>query len=60
VFDALLPPELRFRDDDADGLAAAVRNAAVLPDEERRRLRSRVEAEHSVDHWADEILALVR
>lgn len=60
VFDALLPPELRFPDRDADGLAAAVRNAAVLSDGERRRLRSRVEAEHSVDHWADEILALVR
>jgi len=60
VFDALLPPELRFPDGDADGLAAAVRSAAALPDGERRLLRKRVEAEHSVDHWADEVLAMVR
>jgi glycosyltransferase involved in cell wall biosynthesis len=60
VFDALLPPELRFPDGDADGLAASVRSAAVLSDEERRRLRGRIEAEHSVTHWADEIMALVR
>jgi glycosyltransferase involved in cell wall biosynthesis len=60
VFDTLLPPELRFSDGDAEGLAAAVRAGAALPDEERRRLRGRVEAEHSVNHWADEILAMVR
>jgi glycosyltransferase involved in cell wall biosynthesis len=60
VFDALLPPELRFPDGDAHGLATAVRNAAALPDAERRSLRSRVEAEHSVSHWADAVLAMVR
>lgn len=60
VFDALLPPELRFPDGDAEKLATAVRSAAALPDGERRRLRSKVEAEHSVHHWADAILAMVR
>jgi glycosyltransferase involved in cell wall biosynthesis len=60
VFDALLPPELRFADGDAEGLARAVVRAAALPEVERRRLRARVEAEHSVAHWADEIVALVR
>ncbi|HLX19042.1 MAG TPA: glycosyltransferase family 4 protein [Gaiellaceae bacterium] len=56
VFDSLLPRELRFTDGDAAGLAGAIRAAVALPTEERRRLRARVEAEHSVDHWADEVL----
>lgn len=56
VFDALLPSRLRFIDGDPAGLAAAVRAAIVLPLDERRRLRARVEKEHSVEHWADEIL----
>lgn len=60
VFDALLPSELRFVDGDAAGLASAVRAALVLPDEARRRLRARVEAEHSVGHWADEVMAMAR
>jgi hypothetical protein len=60
VFDTLLPPELRFVDGDAEGLAVAVRAAAALSDDEVRRLRGRVEAEHSVTHWADAILAKVR
>lgn len=60
VFDGLLPPELRFADGDGDDLARAVRAAAALPDGERRRLRDRVEAEHSVGHWADEVAAAVR
>jgi glycosyltransferase involved in cell wall biosynthesis len=56
VFDALLPASSRFAESDAAGLAAAVRAAAALPDEERRRLRGRVEAEHSVGHWADAVI----
>lgn len=60
VFDTLLPPELRFTDGDPAGLASAIRAAAVLPWEERRRLRAKVEVEHSVEHWADEVVAAVR
>jgi glycosyltransferase involved in cell wall biosynthesis len=60
VFDGLLPPGLRFTDGDPAGLATAIRAAAALPEDERRRLRARVEAEHSVGHWADEILAMTR
>lgn len=59
VFDALLPPALRFTDGDPAGLASAVRVAAALPWDERRRLRERVGAEHSVGHWADEVVAAV-
>jgi glycosyltransferase involved in cell wall biosynthesis len=60
VFDALLPSELRFADGDPEDLAAHVHVAAALPDGERRRLRARVEAEHSVEHWADEVAGAVR
>jgi glycosyltransferase involved in cell wall biosynthesis len=60
VFDGLLPPELRFTDGDPAGLASAIRAAIALPWDERRRLRARVEAEHSVEHWADEVAAAVR
>jgi glycosyltransferase involved in cell wall biosynthesis len=60
VFDRLLPSELRFIDGDPAGLASAIRAAAALPPEERRRLRARVEAEHSVDHWADAVVAAMR
>ncbi|HEY8028008.1 MAG TPA: glycosyltransferase family 4 protein [Gaiellaceae bacterium] len=60
VFDGLLPPELRFTDGDPAGLASAIRAAASLPYAERRRLRALVESEHSVDHWADEVVAVVR
>jgi glycosyltransferase involved in cell wall biosynthesis len=59
VFDGLLPPGLRFTDGDPAGLASAVRAAVALSAEERLRLRARVEAEHSVDHWADAVLAAV-
>jgi glycosyltransferase involved in cell wall biosynthesis len=60
VFDALLPSALRFTDGDPAGLASAIRAAAALSWEERRSLRARVEAEHSVEHWADEVVAAVR
>ena len=55
VFDGLLPAELRFAD--PDGLARAIAAAASLTPERRRELRERVEREHSVDHWADAVLA---
>jgi glycosyltransferase involved in cell wall biosynthesis len=60
VFDSLLPAELRFTDGDPSDLAAHVRLAAALPQDERRALRAKVEAEHSVGHWADEVVAAVR
>jgi glycosyltransferase involved in cell wall biosynthesis len=55
-FADLLPPDLRFRRDDADDLASKLR---ALADADRnalgRALRGRVEAGHSVEHWADEV-----
>lgn len=57
VFDSLLPAGLRFADGDPAELARAVGAAASLPEAELRRLRARVEEEHSVGHWADEVLA---
>jgi glycosyltransferase involved in cell wall biosynthesis len=60
VFDGLLPPSLRFADGDPEDLVRAIRSAAALPDDERRRLRDRVEAEHSVGRWADQVAAAVR
>jgi len=60
VFDSLLPAELRFADGDPAGLAGSVRAAAALPADERRRLRAAVEAQHSLEHWADEVVAAVR
>ncbi|HEY2543957.1 MAG TPA: glycosyltransferase family 4 protein [Gaiellaceae bacterium] len=60
VFDRLLPAKLRFTDGDPAGLASAIRAAMSLSWEERRRLRARVEAEHSVEHWADAVVSEVR
>jgi glycosyltransferase involved in cell wall biosynthesis len=56
VFDDLLPPELRFRLDDADDLAGKLRTLDVR---RRPELRAAVEARHSVDHWADGLVATV-
>jgi glycosyltransferase involved in cell wall biosynthesis len=60
VFDELLPAGSRFAEGDAAGLAAAIRAAAALPDEERRRLRAHVEAHHSVGHWAEAVMEAAR
>jgi glycosyltransferase involved in cell wall biosynthesis len=57
VFDDLLPEELRFPQDDADELAAKLR---ALDPRRRPELRELVERRHSVDHWADGLLATVR
>ena len=54
VFDTLLPAELRFRGEDPGSLAARVRDYAGAGGPELRR---QVEAAHSVDHWADRVLA---
>jgi glycosyltransferase involved in cell wall biosynthesis len=60
VFDGILPEESRFADGDAAELAARIPVAAALSTDERRRLRARVETEHSVDHWADAVVRMVR
>ena len=53
VFDTLLPESLRFDVDDPESLADRVSGyeSGAGP-----RLRARVEAGHSVDHWADRVL----
>jgi glycosyltransferase involved in cell wall biosynthesis len=60
-FAGLLPAELRFDRNDPGDLAAKL---TALRDADRnalgRRLRSRVEAGHSVEHWADEVLRVAR
>jgi glycosyltransferase involved in cell wall biosynthesis len=56
VFDDLLPPELRFDRDDAAMLAERLRS---LDRRRRPELRHVVVARHSVDHWADAVLATV-
>jgi glycosyltransferase involved in cell wall biosynthesis len=54
VFDDLVPPDLRFRADDPASLADVLRSF-----DRRRRpeLREQVLARHSVEHWADAVLA---
>jgi glycosyltransferase involved in cell wall biosynthesis len=56
VFDDLLPDELRFDRDDAAMLAEKLR---ALDRRRRPELRDVVLARHSVDHWADGVLATV-
>ncbi|HZR95019.1 MAG TPA: glycosyltransferase family 4 protein [Gaiellaceae bacterium] len=56
VFDDLLPAELRFERDDADGLASKLRE---LDRRRRPELREIVARRHSVEHWADEVVATV-
>jgi glycosyltransferase involved in cell wall biosynthesis len=61
VFDTFLEPDQRFARDDPDELALRIRALAALGREERmelgRRLRARVEQGHSVDSWAEGVLA---
>jgi glycosyltransferase involved in cell wall biosynthesis len=58
AFAGLLPGELRFTD--AADLAEKLRRFAQTPPEERatlgRKLRERVEREHSVERWADRVV----
>jgi glycosyltransferase involved in cell wall biosynthesis len=58
VFDAFLPEELRFTT--AEELAARLRSFDPADDRLGRELRARVEAEHSVERWADAVLAEAR
>ena len=61
VFDSLLDPAQRFERDDAGDLVARIRELAALSADERSalggRLRERVEARHSVESWAEGVLA---
>jgi glycosyltransferase involved in cell wall biosynthesis len=60
-FDDVLPPELRFRCDDADDLAAKL---SALADADRDEigsgLRAKVAERHSVEHWADAVLEVAQ
>jgi glycosyltransferase involved in cell wall biosynthesis len=56
VFDDLLPDELRFEPDDPAGLAERFRQ---LDRRRRPELRELVARNHSVEHWADGVLATV-
>jgi glycosyltransferase involved in cell wall biosynthesis len=56
LFDDLLPAELRFAPDDPESLAECMRR---LDRRRRPELRERVVAAHSVEHWADGLLATV-
>jgi glycosyltransferase involved in cell wall biosynthesis len=62
AFEGLLPDELRFPSDDAEALARRVvalfRTSPAYRFELGRELREKVRVEHSVDHWADAILAV--
>jgi glycosyltransferase involved in cell wall biosynthesis len=53
IFDTLLPDQLRFHGDHAGSLADRIRGYAGGAG---RELRGRVEAEHSVDRWAERVL----
>ncbi|HEX6702632.1 MAG TPA: glycosyltransferase family 4 protein [Gaiellaceae bacterium] len=61
VFDSLLEPELRFERDDPRELAERLRAFAALAPAQRaklgRALHDRVAEAHSVESWADGILA---
>jgi len=56
VFDDLLPDELRFDRDDPESLAERLR---TLDRRRRPELREVVRERHSVEHWADGLLATV-
>jgi glycosyltransferase involved in cell wall biosynthesis len=57
VFDGLLPDQLRFHGDYASSLADRVRGYESGAGPE---LRARVQAEHSVDRWAERLLEAAR
>jgi glycosyltransferase involved in cell wall biosynthesis len=58
-----IEPSLRFAQDDPESLAAGLRALAAAGPERRRavglELRTRVGREHSIDHWADAVLAAI-
>jgi glycosyltransferase involved in cell wall biosynthesis len=55
AFAELLPDELRFH-----GAEQLAERLLALDRRRRPELRAAVEARHSVDHWADQLLAAVR
>jgi glycosyltransferase involved in cell wall biosynthesis len=61
VFDELLPDELRFERDDPALLAERLTWLAACTTDERsalgRTLHERVVRSHSVEHWADQVVA---
>ncbi len=61
VFAGFLPESLRFGRERPDELAEVLRTFAALQPAERaeigRALRERVVREHSVDHWAEQVVA---
>jgi glycosyltransferase involved in cell wall biosynthesis len=64
AFETLLDERFRFSTDDAPGLAERLVDFAALDRRVRGRVghevRRRVVAQHSVGHWADRVLAVVR
>lgn len=62
AFAGLLPEELRFARDDAVALAAVLRRVAAMPPDGREALgallRQRVAEGHSVEHWAERVVAI--
>ena len=59
AFDSLLPDELRFEHGDVDGLATAIRGLSAADRQSLGRdLRTKVVAGHSVESWADRVVAL--
>jgi glycosyltransferase involved in cell wall biosynthesis len=63
VFAGFLPDSLRFGRERPDELAGVLASYAALQPVERaelgRALRERVAREHSVDHWAEQVVAAV-
>jgi hypothetical protein len=61
AFDGLLPEDLRFVHGDVQGLAGAIRRLSEIDrNAVGRMLRETVLREHSVDAWADRVVALAR
>jgi glycosyltransferase involved in cell wall biosynthesis len=61
AFDTLLPPELRYEHADVDGLVAALgRLREIDRNAVGRALRETVVREHSVEVWAERVVALAR
>ena len=59
AFDTLLPDELRFAHGDVEGLAAVIRRLGEIDrNAVGRRLRETVVREHSVEVWAERVVAL--
>jgi glycosyltransferase involved in cell wall biosynthesis len=59
ALDTFLPESLRFGRDDVNGLAARIRSLPTLDLQALgRELRARVEADHSVDGWADRVIGI--